>query len=57
MEFELLNMMNELEHDYMIVFKKLGIHKILLLFLMVRLVRDNFLHHDKWNYQNYVKCF
>ena len=29
MEFELLSMMNELEHDYMIVFKKLGIHKIL----------------------------
>ena len=29
MEFELLNMMNELEHDYMIVSKKLGINKIL----------------------------
>ena len=29
MEFELLTMMNELEHDYMIVFKKSGIHKIL----------------------------
>jgi proliferating cell nuclear antigen PCNA len=29
MEFELLNMMNEIEHDYMVVSKKLGINKIL----------------------------
>lgn len=29
MEFELLSMMNELEHDYMFVSKKIGINKIL----------------------------